>query len=289
MRTLVEFRTDEEHQIGDVITVESFEPGQKREGVRDLDRQGLPGHDPAPQLQPRADEPRLAQRRAPGSIGASADPSRVFKGTRIPGRMGGRRVTQRAARSSRSTPSATCCWSRGRARPPQRDRRGAERWLGREGARPRRHREGRPAGGRVLGAVPRVARARDGARRSRRAPPWHRLGPDARRGLDDDREGVAAEGPRSGSRRRAQRPSPPRRRRRVRSEAAAAHREGEPQGAPACVARRALGPRGARHRGAARRREASRSPRPSAPPRHSTSGGRTALCSSSSTPRRSAR
>ncbi|HRR42768.1 MAG TPA: 50S ribosomal protein L3, partial [Syntrophales bacterium] len=26
--------------------------------------------------------------RAPGSIGASADPSRVFKGTRLPGQMG---------------------------------------------------------------------------------------------------------------------------------------------------------------------------------------------------------
>jgi len=31
--------------------------------------------------------------RAPGSIGASADPSRVFKGTRLPGRMGSDRKT----------------------------------------------------------------------------------------------------------------------------------------------------------------------------------------------------
>ncbi|MDX9703329.1 MAG: 50S ribosomal protein L3 [Candidatus Auribacterota bacterium] len=31
--------------------------------------------------------------RAPGSIGASADPSRVFKGTGLPGRMGGKRAT----------------------------------------------------------------------------------------------------------------------------------------------------------------------------------------------------
>lgn len=31
--------------------------------------------------------------RAPGSIGASSDPSRVFKGTIMPGRMGGERVT----------------------------------------------------------------------------------------------------------------------------------------------------------------------------------------------------
>ena len=33
--------------------------------------------------------------RAPGSIGASATPSRVFKGIRGPGQMGNKRVTQR--------------------------------------------------------------------------------------------------------------------------------------------------------------------------------------------------
>jgi large subunit ribosomal protein L3 len=33
--------------------------------------------------------------RAPGAIGASATPSRVFKGLRMPGQMGNRRVTQR--------------------------------------------------------------------------------------------------------------------------------------------------------------------------------------------------
>jgi large subunit ribosomal protein L3 len=32
--------------------------------------------------------------RAPGSVGASATPSRVFKGVRMSGRMGGKRVTQ---------------------------------------------------------------------------------------------------------------------------------------------------------------------------------------------------
>ena len=31
--------------------------------------------------------------RAPGSIGASAEPSRVFKGKKLPGRMGGERNT----------------------------------------------------------------------------------------------------------------------------------------------------------------------------------------------------
>ena len=33
--------------------------------------------------------------RAPGSIGASADPARVFKGRKMPGRMGGKRITQK--------------------------------------------------------------------------------------------------------------------------------------------------------------------------------------------------
>ena len=32
--------------------------------------------------------------RKPGSVGASATPSRVFKGTRMAGRLGGKRVTQ---------------------------------------------------------------------------------------------------------------------------------------------------------------------------------------------------
>ena len=32
--------------------------------------------------------------RKPGSVGASATPSRVFKGMKLPGQMGGKRVTQ---------------------------------------------------------------------------------------------------------------------------------------------------------------------------------------------------
>ena len=48
--------------------------------------------------------------RAPGSIGASADPARVFKGMRMPGRMGGERVTQRGLDGHRDRRrAATCC------------------------------------------------------------------------------------------------------------------------------------------------------------------------------------
>ena len=54
--------------------------------------------------------------RAPGGIGASTYPSRVFPGTRMAGRMGCDRVTlKQRARWSRSTSSATCCSSRVRS------------------------------------------------------------------------------------------------------------------------------------------------------------------------------
>ena len=95
MRTLVEFRGESEHQVGDVVTVEVFEPGQlvKVSGVSvgkgfqgTIRRHGF-SRGPVTHGSHNV--------RAPGSIGASADPARVFRGTRMPGRMGGRRVTQR--------------------------------------------------------------------------------------------------------------------------------------------------------------------------------------------------
>jgi len=46
--------------------------------------------------------------RAPGSIGASSFPSRVVKGMRAAGRMGGGRVTTRNLRCCGSTPTITC-------------------------------------------------------------------------------------------------------------------------------------------------------------------------------------
>jgi len=46
--------------------------------------------------------------RAPGSIGASSDPSRVFKGTRMAGRMGGVRVTARNLEVVKVDPDNNC-------------------------------------------------------------------------------------------------------------------------------------------------------------------------------------
>ena len=95
-RTLVEFRDpDAELQVGEKVTVEAFEPGKRVKVSGTAIGKGFQGtirrHNFA--RGPMTHGSRNV--RAPGSIGASADPARVFKGVRMPGRMGGKRVTQR--------------------------------------------------------------------------------------------------------------------------------------------------------------------------------------------------
>jgi len=51
--------------------------------------------------------------RAPGSIGASADPARVFKGIRGPGQMGNKRVTQKGLQIVRLDPAQNLMLVRG--------------------------------------------------------------------------------------------------------------------------------------------------------------------------------
>jgi large subunit ribosomal protein L3 len=96
LRHVAEFRDQEgEHEIGEVLTVEQFEPGQRvkvsgvavGKGFAGTIRRHNFGRGPASHGSHNV--------RAPGSIGASADPARVFKGMKMPGRMGGKRVTQR--------------------------------------------------------------------------------------------------------------------------------------------------------------------------------------------------
>jgi large subunit ribosomal protein L3 len=98
-RTLVEFRDadlggEEDPKIGDTVTVESFEPGQpvKVSGVGI--GKGFAGTIKRHNFHRGPVSHGSHNVRAPGSIGASADPARVFKGTRMPGRLGGDRVTQ---------------------------------------------------------------------------------------------------------------------------------------------------------------------------------------------------
>jgi len=94
-RTLREVRlkTTEGYQVGQAVTVDVFNPGElvdvsgvtKGQGFQGgVKRHGWSGGD--------ATHGSMFHR-APGSIGASSDPSRVFPGHRLPGRMGAVRRT----------------------------------------------------------------------------------------------------------------------------------------------------------------------------------------------------
>jgi large subunit ribosomal protein L3 len=96
-RKLVEFRTFEEGKnLGDVITADLFVEGDfvdvvgtsKGKGFQGVvKRHGFSGVGHANKSHGQHD-----RERAPGSLGASSDPSRVFKGMRMAGRMGGDKV-----------------------------------------------------------------------------------------------------------------------------------------------------------------------------------------------------
>jgi len=95
MRHLVEFEGAGDLKVGDTVTVESFEDGQqvtvagvsKGKGFQGTVRRHHFGRGP--------ESHGSHNIRQPGSIGASAYPSRVFKGMRMSGHMGSERVTQR--------------------------------------------------------------------------------------------------------------------------------------------------------------------------------------------------
>jgi len=96
LRRLAEFRDEAgELQVGETVTVEVFEKGQtvKVSGVSK--GKGFQGTVKRHNFSRGPASHGSHNVRAPGSIGASATPSRVFKGIRGPGQMGNRRVTQR--------------------------------------------------------------------------------------------------------------------------------------------------------------------------------------------------
>jgi large subunit ribosomal protein L3 len=93
-RHLVEFRGAEGLSVGDTVTVESFQPG---EAVKVSGRSKGKGFAGTIKRHNFASGPKSHGShnvRAPGSIGASATPSRVFKGMKMAGHMGDRRITQ---------------------------------------------------------------------------------------------------------------------------------------------------------------------------------------------------
>ena len=93
-RHLVEFRGTSEAVLGEPVTVEVFEPGDKVKVSGISIGKGFAGTIKRHNFQRGPKSHGSHNIRAPGSIGSSATPSRVFKGMRMAGRMGGKRRTQ---------------------------------------------------------------------------------------------------------------------------------------------------------------------------------------------------
>ena len=93
-RHLVEFRGPSEAVVGETVTVEAFEPGDKVKVSGISHRQGLPGNDQAPQLPPRPGLARLAQRPQAGLDRRVGDAVARLQGHQDGRPMGGKRRTQ---------------------------------------------------------------------------------------------------------------------------------------------------------------------------------------------------
>jgi large subunit ribosomal protein L3 len=94
-RELREFRlvAGSDPKPGDTVTCELFAPGQLVEVIGTSKGKGFQGAMKRHNFRGGANSHGSMFHRAPGSIGASAFPSRVFKGMRGPGHMGSDRVT----------------------------------------------------------------------------------------------------------------------------------------------------------------------------------------------------
>src|SRR6201990_1242854 len=96
MKHVVEFRDHAgELTVGETVTVEAFEPGQKVKVSGVSKGKGFQGTVKRHNFARGPVSHGSHNVRAPGSIGAAAYPARVFKGIRGPGQMGNKRVTQR--------------------------------------------------------------------------------------------------------------------------------------------------------------------------------------------------
>ena len=96
MKHVVEFRDEAgQLQVGDTVTADAFEPGQKVKISGRSKGKGFQGGIKRHGFSRGPVSHGSHNVRAPGSIGASATPSRVLPGQKMPGQMGNKRVTQR--------------------------------------------------------------------------------------------------------------------------------------------------------------------------------------------------
>ena len=95
-RKLLELRLVDvgDFSVGQELTVAVFEPGEKIDAIATSKGKGFAGGMKRHNFKGQgAGHGNHKHHRAPGSIGACATPGRVFKGTKMAGRMGGGQVT----------------------------------------------------------------------------------------------------------------------------------------------------------------------------------------------------
>src|SRR6201999_1879529 len=96
LRHVVEFRDEAgELTLGETVTVEAFEAGQRVKISGTSKGKGFQGTIKRHNFASGPKSHGSHNKRAPGSIGASAWPARVMRGIRGPGQMGGKRATQK--------------------------------------------------------------------------------------------------------------------------------------------------------------------------------------------------
>ncbi len=95
-RRLVELRLDDisSYEVGQELTADLMQPGERVDATAVSKGKGFAGGMKRHNFKGQgASHGNHKMHRAPGSIGACATPSRVFKGTRMAGRLGGQQVT----------------------------------------------------------------------------------------------------------------------------------------------------------------------------------------------------
>ena len=237
--------------VGETVTVESFEPGEAVKVSGLSVGKGFQGTIKRHGFTRGPVTHGSHNVRAPGSIGASAYPSRVFKGMRMAGRMGGTRVTQPGLVVHEVDTERNLLLIRGSVPGPKSGHRGdQERALM---AAPKAPVLG---GGKakevsleavgLRGRREAAPRPRDRARGDERGAGRNSRREEPRARRRRPREAVAPEGHGPRSRRDDPRAALDGRRRRVRADDAQLRGEGEPQGTPCRAARRAQLARGQR-------------------------------------------
>ncbi len=114
MKHVVEFRDEAgELVVGDTVTVEAFAVGQKVKVAGTSKGKGFQGGIKRHGFARGPVSHGSHNVRAPGSIGASATPSRVLPGRKMPGQMGNKRVTEKGLEIVRIDPAQNLLMVRG--------------------------------------------------------------------------------------------------------------------------------------------------------------------------------